>query len=401
MCEICYNFDEFYACHNCFHSYLEKTINFRKYINSDKYELKSAIQDILSKNAKKIVLYNKNSLRNAQLQQSKIELKQIESEYTKKAHLKNLLLELVNKKRENVKHIKETYETYIQYIDKGKSNNTNVNTNTNIITYMNLTKKVKRYFINCLLLNTFNDQYIKISDFFEIQEFLKPDFAKSNKNDLKDFDNIPNVLSISESGLFNNVYLNNDMNEEKSIKINPKILQNKFLLYNLNIYIYKIYFFVQRLLEYFHITSPYPLSDEIFSVKNPNDEQLYSLYIEYYNQEKINEIIQGYIYLDINLQFLRKYIHKYINNEVYTKNILCYTPDLRDFLNVKSISENYFTSNSENKELLKIDAKLLSTNKIFKIDNTSIEVEIPDNVKEQTKKYKEEDGFLIIDNYYI
>lgn len=410
-CEICFKYDEYCICGKCFQFYLEKNFLFRRDINSSKYLLRSAIQENLNKNNKVIQIYNKNSIKNLIYQKDSLKVLENSSFLKIRQNMIIILVDKIKNKKDNLNKLKDILAKQNNFLVTEKINierlrHTNIELNFNLM-------DIKKYFL---------EKYIKIifdpkdnsSEFFELSEYVKPDLrvAKSNKMEFKDFDNIPNVLSFSNSGSFRNP--NNkeevDIKYDNNIKIKSAILQNKNTILKLNQYIYKVIYFLIKISKTLNIILSCELFENFsYKIKNNFNSAEYNLYIDpnnkNYTEVMLNEIMTGYTYLDINIKYIKQYFGFDKNNlfnftKLKDKNLdhnkffTHFNPDINTFLNLTSLLPNYFTNVQI--EVNKINQQTNKSQKIRKIENTFENV----GVIKENKKWREDDGFLIIDNYY-
>jgi hypothetical protein len=413
-CDICFKFDEFALCNKCFQVYREKTITFRKNVKSEKFQLKSCLQEIINQNYQTFNSWNKKSERIIKLDKLQRMVNDVESVLKLKKNMIIVITEKIKKKKENLKKFKEIIFKENRLLDDG------INAHPQGLKIMN-DKKVHREKINLFyldhLLNSIFRKRIEMEDYLEIQEYVKPDLAKkqgSNKiegqvssnahcmsgNDMREFDNLPNVLSVTNSGvLFNYNHKDYDFNYDKVIKIKSEVLKNRQKVFNINNYIYSLVIFQKC----FSIVVDIPLTysfdeNDILKIKNPVTDSQYTLYLDSdvntHNENYLNELIQGYMYLDINLknllgflkpEIIRKEVKKYKNCYIYSSSPA--TSDMKEFLNINKLlpklNEDLYMGFGEMIEVKKYDS--------YDIQIMSVE----------DKKLREEEGFVIIDNFYI
>jgi hypothetical protein len=419
-CDICFKYDEFSLCEKCFSVYREKSINFRKQVKAEKYQLKSAIQEIINKNYQTFIYSNKKSERFISLDRLQ---KKINDAHSRIKYKQNLIIEIKEKiktKKLNLKRMKEILFKEYSFLDKGKNANFQ---GQKIMEEKKYNKeKMSSFYLNYLL-NLIFYKRIEIEEFFEIQEYVKPDISQNNNlqgnasgsnsnnltpNDMKEFDKLPNVLSVSNSGvLFNYNHKEFDINYDKVIRIKPEILKNKNKIFVLNNFIYSLILFQKNISVELNINLPNLFQEsDIMKIKSGFTDNICTLYLDYdiniHNENYFNELIQGYMYLDINLKIIISYLKpELIKREVKKyKNCFSYGYnsnhifDLKEFLNINKLLPKLQDS-SRDKD------KILNAGRYGEIidmrPDESFEVKI---ISVEDKKIKEEEGFVIIDNFY-
>ena len=428
MCDICYKSDEFYLCCECFRKYLEKSIKFRNSINSEKVSLQTLIQEILSKNYQSLLIYNQKLFKLNTIERLKKKLQRIESDYANKQNIINSISLEIKKRKENLKKIREILESERIKLNNSQTNNLRKSKDSLKVTEsLCKEKKIKlaKSILNISIINI-----IDVNEYFMMQEFVKPDVIenrqKLNKENIfKEFDEIQNILSFSDSVIVKDTR-DYDIKYEKFIKFKQTILKNRQSIFKLNSFIFSLLSGIKFLSSILDIYLPYEIySSEDFLILNPTVEKIYCLYLpaDVNSTSNLNEVIQGYTYLDFNLKFITKFLRinqdgrvckKYKSSKSFQKCHAIFTPDLNVFLSVKIFLEENIWKFCDKKIL--IDGSNKNTNvKIDQVDGvkfeedlfeieTEIDIEGNSNsieVEKLNEKDKNEvQRFVLLENYF-
>jgi hypothetical protein len=424
-CDICFKQDDFFLCAKCFSLYLEKSISFKLSTNTEKNYLKSAIQEILTKNYQNFLIYNHKILKINTIEKLKKNLKQTSSALNIKQNIINSISNEIKKKKENLSKFREILENV------KKKHKFISEENLTDVKETELSLNWKKIQIAKILMKIFFLNSIDAQEYFEMQEYVKPEYNKNSfnetrknslkENDFKEFDKIPNILSFSDSFLFRIKDTKEyEIKYEKFIKFKQNIFKNKMNIFRLNSFIFSLISGLKYLSSIFDISLPYEIQQiESFLILNPFNEKIYNLYLPYeinLNSDPevdktLNEILQGYIYLDINLKFLTNLLNlrenkNELNYKIYKKCIsfrnlhMFFTPDLNDFLNVKCLipeeDEFYFHHVHMSDDYKFMDMEIVGH---MKNEDEEYKVEIQ-TVNLNLKTKNEVDGYVLIENYF-
>jgi len=417
-CEICFKHDEFCLCGICFSIYRERSINFRKLVKAEKYHLKFAIQEIINKNYQNYIYFNKKSEKMINIDKLNKKINDVNARINNKQNLIEDIKQKIKTKKFNLKSIKEVLSKENSFLENGK--NTNLQ-GLKIMEEKKYTKeKMNNLYLNYLL-NLIFYKRLEIENYFEIQEYVKPDISENNNfqgsspgstnnstpNDMKEFDKLLNVLSVSNTGLlFNYNHKEFDINYHKVIRIKPEILKNKNKIFELNNFIFSLILFQKNISNELNIILPNLFFEkDIMKISAFSSENIFPLFLEYdmnsHNENYFQELIQGYMFLDLNLKYIFSYVKPELIKKKVNKYKKCYSYenntnhkfDLKEFLNINKLLPKL-------KELKFDEDKNLYAGKygeIIDIGFESFEVKI---INVEDKKSKEEEGFVFIDNFY-
>jgi len=427
-CEICFKQDEFFLCNKCFSLYLEKSITFEQSTHGEKVRLKSSIQEILNKNYESLLLYNHKFLKINKLEKLKKNIKQTSTILSIKQTLINSFSNEITKKKENL--IK-----FRGFIDKERKKY-KFNSEENFTQYMKETESSlgwKKNQIANILMKIFFINSIDSQEYFEIQEYVKPEYKMNNnddksikESDFREFDKIPNILSFSDSLLFKIQDAKEyDFNYEKSVKFKKNVLRNKINIFRLNSFIYCVMSGIKFLSSIFNLPLPYEIQQvESYLIYNPVNDQVHCLYLPYElimnsdpdADKKLNEILQGYIYLDINLKFITNILNlkenkKEANFKIYKRCLsfrnlhAIFTPDIKEFLNVKSLipeeDEFFFHHVHMSDEYKFMDMEIVGSIKNEEEEEFENHILTDKIVNEKVKTTNSEfDEYVLIENYF-
>jgi hypothetical protein len=305
-CELCHHTDEFLLCSKCVDNYLNRSFQFKQSIVKEKNILQQTIQDLLlNKNYKKLMDYNNKKNLEIKIIKRLKQMEKIDQNITDKTNKIKEIKEIINIKKNTLK------------------NNSLLILDTEIIKRVlppidNLKKNYMIKLANII----FNYNTIEISNYLEIQTYVKPNIIQSTIE--MNFENLPNVLSSHIDIKSEDILIGYD----KFLNIKSDVLTNQHSMNKLTGFIYKVIFFQESFSRLFHMCLPYEING--LSILNKFIDKSYSLqYTKYMKENELHDLIQGYLYLDRNL----KYIYNYIKiREIKQRRRSSF--ELKDFLDM-------------------------------------------------------------------
>lgn len=388
-CEICKHLDNFNICKNCFNNYKEKTVNYRKSLQSSKQTIRNVIQDIVTKNYSSLSLNNKNILRSLNYQNNLKKIKAYGNKISKLENFKLNIKQSIVEKRKNIEYLKLTLN------DKANDHLNNFKCNKCIPEALTELNKIKDEYKDILndfkkFFFTFASSFL-IDNTFSIEEFFKKQdnleiINKNNfslKNEDQIFIKLPNILSSDKDLKYNNKNIKSELISENTeianIKIKKYIDINK--IYNLNTYIYSLMYFTGYLSRISLQTVPFHYNLNFYTViTNGEEHNIMKFFFNYEHSDNNNyleTVLECYKLIDKNLKFIKQ-IFGYQGTEDNT---------IKHFLRIEKSKFNE-KQNSNLITLERTENNTLNNNQIYDILNN------------YTPNIQTDDDFVVIDNFY-
>jgi len=230
ICDICYNFDDFSFCGNCFNKFNSKILRYKANTKKDNIELNNAIKEYIEKRKIEIENFNKISSIKSNIENLKKLIKTSKNRINK--NIQNLEILKTQKKsiEDKMKNFEENISTLNNSINLNKKNNQSISE----IIQKRLSEKnvsIKNFFKKLLNLIFCGNNIFLFSEIFEKDEYVLPTLDKEHNSKKKFFDDFSNVLS-TEIKSFENFSIEEHKkpeNFEKLLKIKESIIN-----YNMN-----------------------------------------------------------------------------------------------------------------------------------------------------------------------
>jgi hypothetical protein len=391
-CDICQKEDPFLFCSNCFQNFCERGVLFKKSLNFEKYNLRSGIQDTLTKNQQKLYKYNRVCLKSKSVENNTKRISELNNNIKS---FKNRIISItdqINKKKEMLILVRRFFDEKNEMIRIGKDVLIYDNSHLSKLgqELYNRKKLIWERIIEVTFIKEKN--LIDVSEFFEIHEYVKANVnSKDSKyKDLSDFDKIPNILSKNFTNSLSSPRESDvDINYDKFIKLRQHIFKNTEAISKLNSYIYLLMACLNQASKIFNISLPYFMNLSDFSVIGPlsnesGEENKLRVYLSNLEQGEISmsKLVSGYIYIDSNLKCIKRYFNYPVLQPLNISSRKNY--DIKEFLNIIS----------DQKKIKEIQPMGLEKEKTLINNHHQYE-----NICSYTEQ-REDNDFVIIDNFY-